>query len=270
MSNEDWQFDAVERLVALLEPDPDVVGLALGGSLVRAPENQDAWSDVDALVIVRDASFARFFPGLDWIRPLGRILGYEQHPKPGGYGTLRVCFVDFRRFDLIIMPEGLLAQQEALQQTALAWRRRRTIFYRATVPESVLDDTPADFIPPPVPPDRFDTLVNAFWFKGVVAIAKVARGDLLVALHLALDLTRECLVLAMMLRDREGGEWDRVVEQINSTRQPHTSQGILDSLEESAATFDWLAVVWSPEYEGRADIFRAWVDHARESFAPPY
>jgi predicted nucleotidyltransferase len=124
-----WQPEAIEQLIALLEPDPDVAGLALGGSTARDPDAQDPWSDVDALVVVCDQAFERFFPGLDWIRPLGRILGYEQHAKPG-YGTLRVCFRDLRRFDLIIVPEVLLTRLDDPRIT-LAWQRRVTVFFRA-------------------------------------------------------------------------------------------------------------------------------------------
>ena len=47
--------------------------------------------------------------------------------------------------------------------------------------------------------DAFEALTNGFWFKAIVAVQKVVRGDLLVALHLSLELAQECCVLAMML-----------------------------------------------------------------------
>jgi hypothetical protein len=48
-------------------------------------------------------------------------------------------------------------------------------------------------------------MANAFWFKAVQAVLKVVRGNRLIALHLALDLLRDCCVLEMLLRDRDTG-----------------------------------------------------------------
>jgi hypothetical protein len=60
-------------------------------------------------------------------------------------------------------------------------------------------------VPKRMPSDQFEQMTNDFRFKGMLAVAKVARSDLLVALHLSLDLIRDCCVLAMQLRDWETG-----------------------------------------------------------------
>jgi hypothetical protein len=48
--------------------------------------------------------------------------------------------------------------------------------------------------------DQFLELVRDFRFKSMLAVYKVVRNDLLVALHLSQDLIRDCCVLGMMLR----------------------------------------------------------------------
>ena len=258
---ERWQPAAFDELAALLQDELDVVGLALGGSYARSPESLDAWSDVDALLVVRDAALPRFFPDVTWLAPLGPLLGYEQHAMPE-YGTLRVCFTDFRRFDLIVVPASQLGVPDGW--AALAWRQRSAVFWRAEKTE--LASAPAA-VPAPPPDTDFERLVNAYWFKGVVAVSKVKRRDTVVALQLTLELVRDSLTLALMLREREGAEWDQAVHELGEAAPPRSEADMLNSLERGALTFDWLAGAWSPDYEPRADIFCDWLDYTRFTLA---
>jgi hypothetical protein len=113
--------------------------------------------------------------------------------------------------------------------------------------------------------------VNGFWFKGIVAVQKVVRDDLLVALHLSLGMIQDCCVLAMMLRDREtgttrhrGGTGNDMVAELEATRQPHTAAGILASIEQTAIHFDRLAARWSIEYRVSRYPLIAWIEVARQ------
>lgn len=73
-----------------------------------------------------------------------------------------------------------------------------------------------------VPREELERIVDEFWFKAAGAVAKVVRNDLLIGLHLAVDLARDSLVLQMTRRDREkkttihriggwGNEWQNKV-----------------------------------------------------------
>ena len=75
----------------------------------------------------------------------------------------------------------------------------------------------------------------------------------------------------MMLRDREtgtnihkhGGAVNQLLLQLESTRKPFTSVGILDSIWESNEIFEKLAGEWSGEFlEGRQSLL-SWIEKAK-------
>jgi hypothetical protein len=115
--------------------------------------------------------------------------------------------------------------------------------------------------------------VNSFWFKGMLAVTKVVRNDLLIALHLALEMVQDCCVLGMLLRDRlegtahhrHGGVGNETVSQLAPTRQPYTASGILDSLEQSSLAFDRLAAQWSDDYQEQRHPLLAGINTARQA-----
>lgn len=100
---------------------------------------------------------------------------------------------------------------------------------------------------------------------------KVVRDDLLIALHLALDLVRDCCVLGMLLRDRaegtnhhrHGGIGNIFVAQLRTTARPFDAAGILDSVEQSSILFDSLAAQWSDEYKEHRRPLVAAINRAR-------
>ena len=112
---------------------------------------------------------------------------------------------------------------------------------------------------------------NDFWFKGTLAVYKVVRNDLLIALHLALDLIRDCLVLRMMLRDRAegtrhhrvGGTGNEMVAQLSKHSQDYSPGGILTMIEETSRTYDELAAEWSPTYQAKRAPLITWIQQAR-------
>ena len=201
--NDSWQDDAVRELVALLRPDEGVLALALSGSCARAGPGRDVWSDVDALVVLEDAAVGRFFPSVEWLRPFGELFAYEQSSS-GLTHTTRVCFGDFRRLDLVLMTEAALARVDSWGMVSF-WEGTRTLFSRSAAVDEILARKFERPRPPLVTREQFLALVNQFRFKAAQAVVKVARGDLLIALHLALDLARDCCVLGMLLRDRAEG-----------------------------------------------------------------
>ena len=260
-----WQESLVEGLVALLRPSGDVWALAHFGSAMR-PIQRDRWSDVDALVVVAEGAVERFHPSLDWLHPLGKVYAYDQS-STAFTAVTRVCFRNFRRVDLLFATEPALARIAA----GPFWDGIHVLFSRSPVADRVLAQRFTPPTPPLISPEQFDRMVNAFWFKATLAVTKVARDELLIALHLALDLVRDCCVLGMLLRDRaegtnhhrHGGTGNRIIEQLTSTQHPYTAVGILDSVAASAAAFDALAARWSPGYQERHGPLLSSLNEAR-------
>ena len=106
----------------------------------------------------------------------------------------------------------------------------------------------------------------------MLAAYKVVRNDLLIALHLTLDLMRICLVLRMMLRDRTegthhhriGGVGNELVAQMNTLPHDFSAGGILAIIEYYSQIFDKLAKVWSPNYKAQSGPLLAWVKRVRD------
>jgi hypothetical protein len=105
----------------------------------------------------------------------------------------------------------------------------------------------------------------------MLAVYKVVRNDLLIALHLTQDLIRDCCVLGMLLRDRatgtnihkHGGMGNQLVIQLETTQKPFTSIGILDSIQASHEIFEKLACEWSPAYQEDRHLLLEWIEKAK-------
>jgi len=263
-----WQETTIEDFRRVLEPDEAVRALVLFGTAVQ-PSRQDAWSDVDVLLVVDERARERFYPATDWLAPLGALYTWEQSSNPFTSVT-RACFPDFRRIDFVITTEAALERVDDWPGIAF-WKGTRTLFSRSPQVDRVLARTFAAPSPPLISPQEFQAMVNGFWFKGMLAVTKVVRNDLLIALHLALEMTQDCCVLGMLLRDRlegtahhrHGGAGNETVTRLAPTCQPYTASGILDSLEQSSTAFDRLAAQWSDAYEERRHPLLEWISTAR-------
>lgn len=124
---------------------------------------------------------------------------------------------------------------------------------------------------PSVTKEQFTEIVRGFRFKSMLAVYKVVRGDLLIALHLAQDLIRDCSVLGMILRDRatgtnihkHGGTGNQFVPQLEIAQKPFTSLGILDSIKESNVIFERFAREWSSDYQENRQPLLDWIESAK-------
>ncbi len=256
-------------LQRLLEPDPGVLALTLFGSATRP--DRDAWSDLDALIVLTDDALARYHPSLAWLAPLGAVFAHDH--STGVYSaTTRVCFDDFRRLDVVFTPETSLARLDAWPSIPF-WAGCTVLFSR--LPQ-ITEMLTRRFAPPEVRPlsaEQMDAMVEQFWFKSALTVVKVVRGDLLIALHLALDLVRDCCVLKMLLRDRaegtnhhrHGGIGNPFVLALDTMRTPYTAHGILDGVAHSAFLFDTLAAEFMAGYVPRRGPLLAALTSARRS-----
>lgn len=264
-----WQMQTREGFQKVLFEDQNIVALALFGSATTS-QNNDLASDLDLIIVVRDDQFPHFFPNVEWLQPFGELFAFQQFESEF-HGTLRVCFVDFRRLDILITTPSRLEQLASWNNNPF-WKGVQILFSRSAEVTQYLAQT----WQPPTPtfPSQadFDGMVNAFWFKAMLAGYKVLRDDRLIAAHLALDLVRDCCVLGMILRDRatgtniprQGGEGNQLIESWESPIS-YSAVDLLKSIEQSAIVFDQLASQWSEAYHERHAPLLEWLEYIRNT-----
>jgi len=264
-----WHENMLGKLVSYFEPNQDVLGLLLFGSCSKPEFHPDYWSDIDILVVVEDKRLDRFFPAIEWINHFGRLYTYSQSSDDFKC-TTRACFENFDRIDFVITTEGDLA--EISKWSAIPFSSGlKVMFSRSKVVDGIAAQKHYQQEPPSVTQEQFLEMVRDFRFKSMLAVYKVVRSDLLIALHLAQDLIRDCSVLGMMLRDRatgtnihkHGGIGNQVVAQLEVTQKPFTSFGILDSIKESNEVFEKLACEWSNGYQENRQPLLDWIEQAK-------
>ena len=249
-----WHEEAIAKVTEILFQDQDVKVLLLIGSCSRVDVQSDLWSDLDIAIIVDDAALARYFPATDWVQDFGVPYAFNQN-ETDDYRVLRVWFRDSRLFDFVIVTEQSLERVNDWTSNPLQ-HGVRILFSRSTVLDKVLSKE----FPSPVhrnfSNEQFIRLANDFRFKGMLAVTKAARNELLVAVHLSLDMIRDCLLLGMALRDRETGtnhhrdgtNGNHLLTELQQTQQPYTAEGVLYRIEQSAIAFDGLAFKWDDSY----------------------
>ena len=269
MAVDGWQHRAIERVKAVLETDPRVRGLVLIGSYAGDDIKTDIWSDVDLVIIIADDALSGFYPATDWISAIGEPFCFSQSSTDDYYVT-RVYLVDGSGLDFVIVTESSLQGIGRWEANPLRYTNT-CLFSRSQALDRALS---MSFPPPilkPITPETFDRMANDFWFKGMLAVSKIGRQELLVALHLSLDMIRDYLVLAMMLRDRDtgsdhhrdGSQGNHYIDELQGACRPFTATGILDSLDQSAIAFDRLASQWEPDYEPRQQLLHERIKQAR-------
>lgn len=266
-----WQDGLTRKALEVLQGNDAVVALAVFGSSVQGAG--DAWSDVDLLLVVEEDSVERFYPSIDWLHPFGDVYTYEQ--SAGEFTRVtRLCFTDLRRLDIVITTERALLQIDRWPSVGF-WQGARVLFSRSERVSDALSRTYAAPRPSPQSPEEFEKWARAFWFRGIVATGKVVRNDMLIALHLALEMVQDCCVLGMMLRDRAegtnvhhtGGIGNQFVEEMAGLSCPFTAVGILDMIAKCAEAFDRLALQRADGCgEGRHPLLQM-VDRARKHVA---
>ncbi len=274
MKYKTWQDDTLQQLKDLLQPFDAVQAVFVVGSLANDSIQPDFWSDIDLLIAVSDPAISQFYPGTDWLKPINSVFATSHSQAPPRH-TLRVCFTDMRRVDFIFSLASAFDDPNSMNLQCFQ-AGHRVLFSKAPHFERELSKK-AGILPSENNPDaEFLALGNDFRFKGMLAVYKVVRDDLLIALHLALDLMRDCLVLRMMLRDREkdtshhriGGTGNELVTQMNSHPQDYSAGGILAMIDYYSQIFDNLAKKWSPSYQLKRDPLLVWSNLAKEYLSP--
>ncbi len=264
-----WQERMLDDLIAYLEPHEDVLGLLLFGSLSKPEFQADDWSDIDVLVVVKGGKLGRFFPAVDWIDHFGRLYTYSQSSDDFKY-TTRACFENLNRVDFVFTTEEKLSEVSKWSNIPFS-SGVKILFSHSEVVNEIVNQTYCQQETVAATPEQFIVLVRNFRFKSMLAVYKVVRNDLLIAVHLALELIRECSVLGMMLRDRatgtnihkDGGIGNQVARQLEITQRPFTPIGILDSITASSEVFERLAYEWSDTYADDRQPLLNWIEKAK-------
>lgn len=217
-----WQQETLKRITQAFSGDSSVREVVPLGSL-SDKSDIDQWSDLDVGIVVDTNAFSNFYPSTEWINQFGDIYALDQSSAPNK-GTSRIVFVDGSRVDFSISSDKDLLQSELPATSGEAQTA------------------------------SLQNLSNEFKFEAFLAVSKVARNDLLIGAHLILGLERKCLVLAMMLRDRElgtvhhrhGGSFNEVVAELKSFGA--TKNELLDRLHAARRLFEKLAVQLNPNF----------------------
>jgi predicted nucleotidyltransferase len=264
-----WQENMLDDLNSYFEADKDVLGLLLFGSFSRPESHHDYWSDIDVLVIVTDNSLKRFFPTTEWVNNFGKLYTYSQSADEFQC-TTRACFENLNRIDFVITTDRNVAEVTTWSSVPF-YSGVKVLFSRSEVVDEIAAQKHDQQRFPTPSDEQFLKMVRDFRFKSMLAVYKVVRSDLLIGLHLAQDLIRDCCVLGMMLRDRamrtnvheHGGASNQLVAQLDVTRKPFTSLGILDSIKESNEVFEKLAYEWSGTYQENRQPLLDWIEQAK-------
>jgi hypothetical protein len=172
-----WRGEAFEAFLQHYAPVPSVVGLLELGS--GAIGTVDRWSDVDLLAIVRDEGWRTVWPVC--LPPLGEVFAREERETEGG-GVAKFVFTDFRRLDLVVVRASSLGHQSWPLLEAQA--TIHVLFAKTAEVEALKHVTGKRPAPPLISEAQFEQLAEQFWFRSAMAIEKVIRNDLLIALHL--------------------------------------------------------------------------------------
>jgi hypothetical protein len=262
---ENWQADTITQLIELLQPKDAVQAAILVGSLANPGVQPDQWSDIDIVVVVDDDEIAQFFPGFGWLAPIGAVYTFSQ-TQNSPFFTSRVCLTDTRRIDFIFLLESTFAKPVGWKPNPFQYGYR-VLFSKSAGMEAALTGK----LPVPKsthdPDTEFEQIATDFWFKGMLAVSKVARNDLLIAQHLTLDLARYYLVVGMMLRDRElntrhhrhGGFGNELIARL-ALGTPQSGRDILNSIVQISQIFDPLGFAWSENYQEKRFTLLDWVE----------
>lgn len=268
---EGWQIPLVDQIVTMMKSIQSVQSIIQYGSVIAPDSNFDFWSDIDLLIVLKDGTIGEFYPSTDWVTTLGSILAVEQYQN-SNRTLIRVCFSDLRRVDFVFTTESALSTIGNWGANYL-WKPVHVCYSKSSIVNSVLTQPVSRPDPPLISLEDFNQFVQRFWFRQVIAVSKVIRDDLLIALHLALESVQDCCTLGMLHRDREtgtshhktGGLGNILVSNLDGNRHPYSSTGILQSLVDSSMLFDNLAQQWNNTYQFQSEHVLDLIAKARAS-----
>lgn len=263
---ENWQKQSLEHMCNILKGLPETSTIILKGSLAMDTKIADKWSDIDLLVILENDSLDKYYSSLSWIQQMGKIFAIQKF-KSEESATLRICFDDFSRFDIVLA--------EKLHIREISFGSRIKVLYSdiADIEEIILNQPKNDKFQVPTK-TQFEEMANNLWFLAISAVSKIIRGDYLVGSHLALEMAQNCVVLQMMIRDKRKGttvhrtgdcEYVQIISNSGYLESLQMPVNILKLIDRSGFEFDRLAKEYSEDYIGKYEKLTEWLKEAEKA-----
>lgn len=245
-SGDGWQQRTLPVLAVLAAEDARISDFRVRGSPSGTAAPTDRWSDLDVLITAAEPVVV----AEDFARQIGcrlsPVFAAERGGNPAAY-CVRLVLRDLRRIDIT-----------------------------ATAPAGD-DQDPASAARSQNPAKAVTGLIGNFRFDAILATVKAARGDVLSGAHLALQLARHILVIAMLLRDRDAGtaqhryggsRWDGWASGLARAPAPCTEAGITAAIRWYATMLDEIVADWDPRLElGNGPLFEL-LDAVDQQAAP--
>jgi predicted nucleotidyltransferase len=224
----------VDRLVAGLAQDPDVLGVVLLGSAADTAR-ADEWSDVDLWLVVADGTQDRYREDLSWLPDHERVVLVARETEHGRV----VVFDDGRLVELAVASPRELAVFRATQF--------RVVLDRGGVAQAV-----AAIAVAPAEPRREDARRALAMLCGrlLVGVGRARRGELVSAGELVRSLAvGEVLVALRVLRPAPAERLDpldprRRVEAVHPAEAAALAAACRDDVEQCACRLLDLAEGW--------------------------
>lgn len=180
--------------------------------------------------------------------------------------TTKIVFEDFKKLDLIVTSKSRILKGEPF------WTKQKIVFFHSEEIKQQLENIKLNSKSLDLTEYDLGRLSNDFWFLSYTAVTKVMRDDLLIALHLTLDLYRYCIILGMWLRAREtgtnihrvGGLKNDLIENMDIKIDDFSKKGMLNCIEKCGEEFDKLASEWTADYIERFIKFKTILSKAQE------
>jgi aminoglycoside 6-adenylyltransferase len=166
-------LDEVSRWAAARS---DVRAAVLLGSQARVDAPADPASDVDVALFVDEPP--SYLDDTAWIDHFGeRLLSFREPTAVGGFEEQRIHFRDGLEVDFALLPTALATEIPAEADAVFA--RGFRVLYADGV--SFPERKPSSIETPAPTQERFDQLVNDFWYHVLWTAKKLWRGEVLVA-----------------------------------------------------------------------------------------
>jgi aminoglycoside 6-adenylyltransferase len=222
---------------------PDVRAAVLIGSQARAHAPADAASDVDVALFVDEP--ASYLDDPAWLDRFGeQLLSFREPTAVGGFEERRVLFRDGLEVDFAIVPAAVAA--EIPPEADGVFARGFRVLYADGV--SFPEREPSSIETPPPTQERFDQLVNDFWYHLLWSAKKLWRGEVLVAKQACDGLLTGLLVELARWRSGESDTWhgvrfferwagDDLVEALRPTFASYDAHDVARALSAKAELF---------------------------------
>lgn len=234
---------------------PDVRAAVLLGSQARVDAPADAASDVDVALFVDQPG--SYLDETAWVDHFGeRLLSFREPTAVGGFEELRVLFREGLEVDFAIVPAEVAA--EIPPEADVVFARGFRVLYADGV--SFPEREPSSIETPAPTQERFDQLVNDFWYHLLWSAKKLWRGEVLVAKQACDGWLTALVVELARWRSDASDTWhgmrfferwagDDLVEELGPTFARYDAQDVARALRAKAELFGRLEDEVAARYE---------------------